>query len=151
MLAHYQVKVDSIIAARERTVKETDILAELLKGADASFSLDTLDIVKQIKSKYTADVENALGTESDRLLEYALDTPEAKDEVCSTLLFEPSEQIIHELGLADQADQINEAVKELYMRGEEDVIDMCATAVQDHLDDIVDLDVKLGADQEETD
>lgn len=37
------------------------------------------------------------------------------------------------------------------MRGEEDVIDMCAAAVQDHLDDIVDLDVKLDADQEETD
>ena len=133
-------------------MQQTDILSELLQGTDVSFGgLEQLDFVKEIKKKYATLLEKKLGEQSDELLQYALDSPEVKDEVCNTLLFEPREAIIRELGLTDQANEINRYLKEMYIQGEQGLIDTCAEAVQDHLDDIVDLDEKIGLDQDEID
>ena len=53
--------------------------------------------------------------------------------VCDTLLFDPKEKIIEQLGLTTQAQEINDFVKDLYMQGEEGIESACSQAVDDHL------------------
>ena len=49
------------------------------------------------------------------------------------------------------SEEINDFVKELYLSGAKSVYDTCAEAVDDHLDDIIDIDEKLGLNEETID
>ena len=122
-----------------------------MKQADTAFSLEQQEFVKQIRNKYEKDLEQALGDKVDEWLVSGLDTPAMKDGVCDTILFEPKEKIIEALGLTAQEEEINQFVKELYLSGAQSIYDTCAEAVQDHLDDIIDIDEKLGLNEEQID
>ena len=150
-ITHYQQKLEKIMNEKERLVKETDIIAEIMNATDATFTLEHQEFVKQIRNKYEADLEKALGDKVDEWLVYGLDTPAMKDGGCDTILFEPKERIIEALGLTAQEEEINEFVKELYLSGAKSVYDTCAEAVQDHLDDIIDIDEKLDLNEEQID
>ena len=69
------MKLEKIVAERERVVKENDILTEIMHKADSQFSVEDLEFVKEIKNKYSHDLEKALGDKADEWLDYYLDSP----------------------------------------------------------------------------
>ena len=67
-----------------------------------------------------------------------------KDEVCESLLFDSSQQILTELALTEDSNKVKEFLEDLYLDSEEPIVEACAETVDHHNDDLVDLQEKLG-------